>query len=60
MNYFQIWVSDWFDLVVYQVSTFKYVWNWLKSLVWWWVGGVESNCIVHLLSKPQDYDFAST
>ena len=37
----------WFDLVVYQVSTFYYVWNWSKSL-WWWVVvvvvvGVESN-----------------
>ena len=27
--------SVWFDLVVYQVSTFYYVWNWSKSLVWW-------------------------
>ena len=26
----------WFDLVVYQISTFYYVWNWSKSLVWWW------------------------
>ena len=31
--------SVWFDLVVYQVSTFYYAWNWSKSLVWWWVGG---------------------
>ena len=30
----------WFDLVVYQVSTFYYVWNGSKSLVWWWwLGG---------------------
>ena len=28
-----IWVR--FDLVVYQVSTFYYVWNWSKSLLWW-------------------------
>ena len=27
--------SVWFDLVVYQVSTFYYVWNWSKSLLWW-------------------------
>ena len=27
--------SLWFDLVVYQVSNFYYVWNWSKSLVWW-------------------------
>ena len=25
----------WFDLVVYKVSAFYYVWNWSKSLVWW-------------------------
>ena len=24
----------WFDLVVYQVSTFYYVWIWSKSLLW--------------------------
>ena len=27
----------WFDLVVYQVSTFYYAMNWSKSLVWRWV-----------------------
>ena len=25
----------WFDLDVYQVSTFNYVCNWSKSLLWW-------------------------
>ena len=30
--------SVWIDLAVYQVSTFYYIWNWSKSLVWW-VGG---------------------
>ena len=27
----------WFDLIVYKVSTFYYVWNWSKKLLWWWV-----------------------
>ena len=31
--------SVWFDLVVYQVSTFYYVWTWSKSLLWWVGGG---------------------
>ena len=30
----------WFDLVVYQVSTFYYVWNWSKSLCAGGCGGV--------------------
>ena len=48
----QVWV--WFDLVIYQVSTFYYVWSWTKSLLWWWVGGgVESNFSVHLWSKTR-------
>ena len=33
----------WVDLVVYQVSTFYYVWNWSKSL--WWV-------VVVVVCKP--------
>ena len=42
----------WFDLVVYQVSTFYYIWTLSKSFVWWWVVGNESNFSVHLWSKP--------
>jgi len=41
----------WFDLVVYQVSTFYYIRNWSKSLVWWVVVVVESNFSVPLWSK---------
>ena len=29
--------SVWFDLFLYQVSTFYYVWNWSKSLLLWYV-----------------------
>ena len=47
-----------FDLVVYQVANFYYIWNWSKSLVWWVVvggggDGVESNFSVHLWSKTK-------
>ena len=31
--------SVWFGIVVYQVSTSYYGWNWSKSLLWWWVAG---------------------
>ena len=64
--------SVWFDLVVYQVSTFYYVWNWSKSL-WWWVGGwwvckpnlikrfcprLFWTCVLCLcLGKPQSFIF---
>ena len=50
----------WFDLVVYQVSTFYYVWNWSKSLcagvvvvVWWWLKPI----IVFSLVKADQFSF---
>ena len=37
-RFFEIFISNlglvWFDSLVYQISTFYYVCNWSKSLVW--------------------------